>query len=198
LVIKVPYYFGDKDIEKVLEKHFDWIEKKKSDLLQRESTILERKFCDGEEFFYLGNLFKLKVVDFQLKPLIFDNGFYISKNSLPQAKNIFIKWYKNQARETFSERAIFYSNLTGLKFNKLRISSARTNWGSCSYKNTLSFSWRLIMAPIDIIDYVVVHEIIHILVKNHSKEFWNRVQEIVPNYKEKKKWLKEFGHELII
>ncbi|MEO1784967.1 SprT family zinc-dependent metalloprotease [Thermodesulfobium sp. 4217-1] len=198
LVVKAPYYVTDVDIDKVVEKYAEWIERKKSELIERNSKVLEKKFCDGEEFFYLGNLFKLKVADFQAKPIIFNNGFYIAKNHLPQAKSILTNWYKNRAREIFSERATFYSHLTGLKFNKLRISSAKTNWGSCSYKNTLSLSWRLIMAPIDIIDYVVVHEIIHIIIKNHSKEFWSKVEGLVPNYKEKRKWLKEFGHELIV
>jgi predicted metal-dependent hydrolase len=186
------------DIYKVVEKYSKWIEKKRSELLQREPRILEKKFCDGEEFFYLGNLFMLKVVDFQSKPIIFDNRFYICKIYLPQAKNIFTNWYKNRAREIFSDRANFYSELIGLNFNKLRVSSAKRNWGSCSYKNNLSFSWRLIMAPIDIIDYVIVHEIIHIKVKNHSKEFWNNVEKIMPDYRQKRQWLKEFGYELIL
>ncbi|MBK7452806.1 MAG: M48 family metallopeptidase [Anaerolineales bacterium] len=78
----------------------------------------------------------------------------------------------------------------------MKISSARTRWGSCSPDGTLNFTWRLVMAPLEVIDYVVIHELAHLRVKNHSSKFWDVVKAIDPQYKEKRKWLRENGGKL--
>lgn len=79
---------------------------------------------------------------------------------------------------------------------KLRISSARTRWGSCSAKGTISLTWRLVMAPPEILDYVIVHELAHLKVKNHSSAFWKVVETYLPGYQNQRKWLKQNGHTL--
>ena len=94
------------------------------------------------------------------------------------------------------ERVAFFARSQDVKPGKLCISSARTRWGSCSAKGTLSFTWRLVMAPLDIIDYVVVHELCHLKEMNHSRAFWERVETILPDYKRRRKWLKENGGAL--
>lgn len=86
----------------------------------------------------------------------------------------------------------------GFVYARLKISGARTLWGSCSGKGTLSFSWRLAMAPKKIIEYVVAHELAHLKHKNHAKVFWREVEGMVPEYKEYRKWLRENGHCLVI
>jgi predicted metal-dependent hydrolase len=84
----------------------------------------------------------------------------------------------------------------GFHYQKLRISSARTRWGSCSSSGTLSFTYRLVMAPPEVVDYVVVHELVHTQVRNHSKTFWTTVEEIMPDYKQRRTWLKKNGGSL--
>ena len=95
-----------------------------------------------------------------------------------------------------TERVEFFAHAQGFKVKKIRISSARTRWGSCSAKGTLSFTWRLVMAPPDVIDYVVVHELCHLKELNHSKAFWAQVEAILPDYKTRRKWLKDNGAKL--
>ena len=112
------------------------------------------------------------------------------KNYLPSARFAFINWYKNAAREKIRQRLDWYSEASGLKYNRVNITSAMRRWGSCSGKAYLSFSWRLIMAPLKVIDYVVVHELAHIEVKNHSKNFWSKVRTIMPDYEHAKSWLR--------
>ena len=85
-----------------------------------------------------------------------------------------------------------------LKYDKIIITGAMKRWGSCSSKGNLNFAWRLVMAPIDIIDYVVVHELSHIVHRNHSKRFWEQVETIFPDYKIKRKWLKEYGCTMVL
>lgn len=111
------------------------------------------------------------------------------------------EWYKEKkklARHVFAKRIAHYEKLTGLKVSKLRLSSARTRWGSCTFNGTVSLVWRLILAPIEVIDYVVLHEIMHLKHPNHSRTFWEAVQLYMPDYKEHRLWLKENGFTLNI
>ena len=125
-----------------------------------------------------------------------EGSIKLSRDALPKAPLVFKNWYRQQAAKILAERSQWYASRHGFAYQKIRISSALTRWGSCSSKGTLSFTWRLVMAPIPVIDYVVVHELVHLQVKNHSKEFWGRVELIMPDYKQKIKWLKENGHLL--
>jgi predicted metal-dependent hydrolase len=86
----------------------------------------------------------------------------------------------------------------GFREMKVRISSARTRWGSCSQKGNLSFTWRLVMAPPDVIDYVVVHELCHTREMNHSRSFWEQVEAILPDFRQRRRWLKEYGKLLVL
>jgi predicted metal-dependent hydrolase len=95
-----------------------------------------------------------------------------------------------------SERVNIYSAKHGFAPKQVKITSARTRWGSCSPDGTLNFTWRLVMAPLDVIDYVVVHELVHLRVKNHSRKFWKAVEEIMPGWRLQRKWLREHGEKL--
>ncbi len=100
------------------------------------------------------------------------------------------------AREKIVERCRYFSELTGYRPVSVSISSARSRWGSCGAKGTINFSWRLAMAPPEVIDYVVVHELVHLIERNHSARFWRRVAEIIPDHKLHRRWLRENGHLL--
>jgi len=124
--------------------------------------------------------------------------FKLKKSAQPQAASHFERWYKKQARKVLSERVEHLAQKHGFEVNKTRISSARTRWGSCSQKGTLSFTWRLVMAPLEVIDYVVVHELCHLKEMNHSKASWAQVEAILPDYKKHRSWLKKQGRNLQI
>ena len=106
------------------------------------------------------------------------------------------KRYRDAARDYIPKRVEYYHQFTGGHFEKITIRDQKTRWGSCSANGTLSFNFRLMMAPPRVLDYVIVHELCHLTHMNHSKDFWNMVESILPNYKEHKKWLKENGHTL--
>lgn len=107
-----------------------------------------------------------------------------------------IGWYKKEARRVFTERLNYFAQLHDLTYKTLRLSSARTRWGSCSRRKSINLNWRLILAPPEILDYVVAHELSHTVHMNHSKRFWAQVEAMMPNHKIQKKWLKEFGPTL--
>jgi len=107
------------------------------------------------------------------------------------------RWYRAQAERLIGRKAEEVSASLGLPYARLTIRGQRTRWGSCSQKGTLSFNWKLMMAPEPIIDYVVVHEICHLREMNHSRNFWKLVAENCPQWREHRKWLKEQESHLV-
>lgn len=106
------------------------------------------------------------------------------------------KRYRKAARDTFTARVAYYHPFTGGNYTSITIRDQKSRWGSCSSRGTLSFNYRLVFAPPKVLDYVVVHELCHLTHMNHSKDFWNMVETIMPEYKVYKSWLREHGQEL--
>ncbi len=107
-----------------------------------------------------------------------------------------MNWYKDRAYEKIGQRVEWYARKYEFKYNKTKITTAQKRWGSCSSKGNLNFSWRLIMAPLPVIDYVVIHELVHLEERNHSRLFWDKVKYFYPEYPKCGNWLKENGHLL--
>jgi predicted metal-dependent hydrolase len=122
----------------------------------------------------------------------------LSDEHIGKAREAFIDWYRQQARSVISERVQRYSSPSGIRYEKVKITNARKRWGSCSTKGNLCFSWRLAMAPLEVIDYVVVHELAHIEHRDHSRGFWEKVQTMLPDYKNRRKWLRDNDHTLTL
>jgi predicted metal-dependent hydrolase len=104
---------------------------------------------------------------------------------------------RNRAREVVSAVAEREADRIGVAYRRIRIGGQRTLWGSCSARGTLSFNWRLVLAPPDVVDYVVVHELCHLLVPNHSQAFWSLVERHRPGWREQRAWLRGYGPELL-
>ncbi len=197
LIIKVPYHIGEDEIKNILLKHKNWINKKVKKIKERKIKYYPKKFIEGEKFLFLGKYYKLKIEKREeLKLNINEKYFVISEAPLALKKRLFTEWYKKNGYKVISERVKYYVQKYGFSYNKINITDAKKRWGSCSPSNNLNFSLRLIMAPIDIVDYVIVHELCHLKEKNHGKSFWRKVKSIMPDYKEKERWLKENGYFL--
>lgn len=108
------------------------------------------------------------------------------------------KWYIGQAHMIFPVRVMHYLQFTGGEVKAIRIKDQKTRWGSCSSLHNLNFNWRLIMAPGEVLDYVVVHELCHLTYMNHSRDFWNMVEKVMPDYRVYRKWLKDNGNRLFM
>ena len=105
--------------------------------------------------------------------------------------------YKAKALEVLKKRVDHYAGLCNLMYKNIRVGEAKTRWGSCSSKGTLVFNWKLILMPRNVLDYLVVHELMHIKQQNHSKKYWQEVESVMPNYKQEERWLKEHGTHFI-
>lgn len=196
LVVRAPLDATDEQIFSVINRKSNWIEVKQQEVLSTYPQTSKKEFVNGEGFLYLGQSFRLKIIDQAELPLKLGTFFVLDQVFLAQAKEVFIKWYKERASEVLSERVKWYVGKIGVKVEEVKITSATSRWGSCSTKGTLSFPWRLVMAPVPVIDYVVIHELVHILEKNHSKTFWNQVHSLMPDYENKVAWLEINGHTL--
>ena len=194
LTVRAPLRMKEADIWRFIENKNGWIKRKQAKV--QNEALPPRQYVDGETFWYLGEEFPLRLVPHQKPALVMDKVFKLTQSAQPEAESVFTAWYRKQARTVLTERVSHFARAYNLKPKKLRISSARTRWGSCSAKGTLSFTWRLVMAPPDVIDYVVVHELCHLKEMNHSKTFWAQVESILPDYKRRRSWLKKYGGRL--
>ena len=195
--VRAPMRAPRAEIETFIQQKTGWIirtrEKIKSALCE---PIVGKQYTDGEKFLFLGSSFDLKLVGLQKHLLHFDSGFTLSRAAQTKGEQVFTRWYKAHALEIISERVEQYAERYNFTPKQVKISPAKTRWGSCSSNDTLNFTWRLVMAPLDVIDYVVVHELAHLRVKNHSSKFWKEVESIYPEYKKQRKWLRENGEKL--
>jgi predicted metal-dependent hydrolase len=195
LTVRAPMRAPQYLIDQFVQQKADWIARTRA-RLEAALPTSTKTYQDGEKFLYLGSSFDLKLVAQQRTALLLDNGFKLRYSAQNKGEAVFTHWYKERAYEIISERVKLYAQQYGFTPGQVKISSAKTRWGSCSPNGSLNFTWRLVMAPLEVIDYVVLHELAHLRIKNHSPKFWRAVEEICPDYKKKRKWLRENGEKL--
>jgi len=191
LVVRAPLQASDETVRSLVESKADWIRTTQEKAHKLGPAPVRKKFVEGEEFWYLGQSYRLEIVKGKKTEVHLDGSFKMSPATRPKARLAFENWYKKQAKAYIPQRVSRLAALYGFEYQRIRITSARTRWGSCSSRGTLSFTWRLVMAPEDMIDYVIVHELVHLRIHNHSREFWTQVGLLMPDYKEKRLWLKK-------
>jgi len=197
LTVRAPLRASVNEIKKIIIEKQEWIKRKKKEISQRVAQKKKRVYQTGEKFECLGKEYTLKLKENHKFAFSTEGNILIMNSRYHNAaKNMLIFWYKNQAYKYITKKAQYYSEILKLKYNRINITGAITRWGSCSNNKNLNFSWRLVLAPRQVVDYVIVHELVHLFELNHSRKFWNRVSQIMPNYKIYETWLKENGHLL--
>ena len=200
LVVRAPARTPVWYVDSLLREKAGWIEDKLEKARSHMSLLPRHDFLTGELFPYLGRAWPFVVVAFQKTPLTFDEntGFSLDMATFDRGEVVFEEWYRARARELLAERVHHYAPLVGVSVPRLRITGAERRWGSCSTIGNISFAWRLIMAPMDVVDYVVVHELAHRREMNHSTRFWAVVAGVTPDYDTRRRWLKDHGGMLTI
>ena len=197
LTVRAPLRMSTNAIDEFVQKHLEWVEKKRLEMQSMAPAKPPRRYDVGELFLYMGQHYPLETVTDAKQKLVLDGSFKLSLQEHRNAEIIFRNWYRRQAATFISQRVVFFAKQHEIEVNSLRITSARTRWGSCSAKGALSFSWRLMMTPPHVIDYVVVHELAHTIHHDHSARFWKLVEKWMPDYRERRKQLRQYGHESI-
>ena len=200
VIVRAPKRTKESEIRRLLEKKISWINKHLALARQRASEIPRHNFMTGDIFLFRGENYSL-VFEPAKKNHIDIAGHYIIvglKPDTPQERipEILKKWYIAGAREIINERVLVYSRGLGVKPARVAIRGQSKRWGSCSAKGNLNLNWKLVMAPPIILDYVVAHELCHLLHPNHQPEFWKILGDQMPDYAARRDWLKQNGHRL--
>lgn len=193
LLVRAPHRIPLSQIESLIAQKEAWIRRKKAEAASRHAQSRSPRFEDGALFPFLGCDFPLKIVSNPPAPFRFSNGFFLDSSYLHAAASLFTDWYRLQARDIITQRVHLLSSRHSFQAGQIRITSPRTRWGSCGAKGSLNFNWRLVMAPQLVIDYVVIHELVHLRQRNHSSAFWSEVGKLMPDYRQHQKWLKDHG-----
>jgi predicted metal-dependent hydrolase len=159
--------------------------------------VNKKIYQDGEEYLYLGNTVTLTIGKYT--EIYVAGGKLLFPDFLQFRLETELKnWFMKQAREIITQSVSIHARRMHVSYTSLSFSDTKSKWGSCTHDNRLQFCWRLVMAPILVINYVVIHELVHIVEKNHSDNFWRKVRLYNPSYKQHIKWLKTHGDMLVI
>ncbi|QAV33812.1 M48 family peptidase [Fervidobacterium changbaicum] len=192
IVLIAPWHF---DKERALEFAIRNIDKIRLLLDKHRSRKLEN---GKDAILYFGKPFKVVFSSEIVVPILFDTEHFVVNERYAKDIDILAKhWLRKRAEEYLPKRLKEISNVMGISYKKVQIRDVKTRWGSCSSKGTISLNWRLIMAPAEVIDYVLIHELAHIVHPNHSKAFWSFLASCFPQYKTCRMWLKDNGWTLL-
>ena len=193
LVIRAPLRLSIKKIQDFINEKESWINRKQAIIQNQIKDVTSNQ----NKILYLGSLFPININQSATQDLIFTGVEFIANSIEPNLLSLSIKkWYKKKFREIAIPRVTYFAEQHNLMVNQIRIKNQKTMWGSCSSKNNINLNYLLLMAPMKVIDYVIIHELVHTIHRNHSVDFWSSVESIMPDYKEHKLWLKANGYKL--
>jgi len=199
VLVRVPETLSDDRIENLVESKRYWIYKNLAEWRDLNSARVQREIRGGEGFLYLGRTYRLALVSDQNVPLLLKDGRFRLKRELVDrgdadgSRAAFRDYYIQKGEQRIAERVTYYAPKVGVEPTGLTVKELGTRWASCSPSGKLAFHWKCMMAPLSIIDYIVVHELCHLIESDHSDAFWNEVDKVMPVYRERKEWLRING-----
>lgn len=200
--VVVPVSISVEKIDQLLVSKRLWIKEKMA--LQRVlAPVTDKQFVSGEAFSYLGRNYRLKVTQGPFVPVKLLQGQLVvqtpeGSQQPHMIRNALVRWYKRQALQKMREKVKRYAPMVGVAPAGVTIKTFKSRWGSCTAKGELEFNWRIMLAPNRMVDYVVVHELCHLIYHDHSPDFWSEVLRVMPDYEDCRNWLKENSEKLAI
>lgn len=203
LVVLAPYNCSKKYIDKLLKEKQQWIEKNYKDIYELRTSIGDRE--NIEKIMFLGKVYNIKIRYSSLKKSaaalegdtvtvrLFGALEFNEENRIKALRTVLRAWYAEEGYEILQQKTSRYAERLGVKFNKITIKDVKTRWGSCSSLGNINYNIRLIMMPEDVVDYIVLHELSHLVYMNHSKEFWKYVESFMADYKSREEKLKRLS-----
>ncbi|MGE8555653.1 MAG: M48 family metallopeptidase [Chryseobacterium jejuense] len=191
---RIPENITEDEIRKVLQSKEYQIHKNLAQWFQLNQNKVDREYVNGQSFLYLGRNYRLQIIENQLDSIIFKKGyFYLSISDKANARELFINFYKEKLAEKLKPIIQKYKHELGVEPSEIKIMELQNRWASCTTKRNLYFHWKCAMAPIDVLHYIVAHELTHLIHSNHTSAFWNELDKIIPNYQKQLHWLKING-----
>ena len=200
--VTVPKNLSDERIEELIKGRILWIKQKLA--LQASAIVSKPKeYVDGEAFAYLGRNYRLKCVSGTEESVKLKSGYLnvTTKNGKRNSEHIkaaIEQWYRTKALSRLIDKTRRYSAILKVEPTSINLKDYKAMWGSCSPKGVVSYNWRIILAPHKIVDYIVVHELCHLIEPNHSSKYWKQVRSVISDYENSKEWLKNNGSSLLI
>jgi predicted metal-dependent hydrolase len=199
ILVLSPVGLSEDILKEKVNSKGKWIINKLFDFKDMGYIPFNREFVNGESFMYLGRNYLLQII--LDKDILYPKVKIVDKNltiitpnkEQPILKKAIEKWYRRESKKVILKRIEFYKPKFKVVPSQIKIKEQKKRWGSCTSKGILLFNWRTVMAPSPVIDYIIVHEMSHLTIRNHSSIFWKSVENILPDYKERKKWLKDYG-----
>jgi predicted metal-dependent hydrolase len=177
-------------IDDMIREKSGWIRKKIAEMKER-PQVVHHSYEEGEIFWFLGRQYPLHIVDDTGDGIQRTDRLLVPRTIKPDIRIGIQRWYSEEAHKEIHSRCMWFSMMTGYSPGSVRITDAYQRWGSCNHRGGLNFSWRLIQAPLEIVDYVIAHELVHLKQPDHSRKFWAKVEELMPDYKRRREWLRE-------
>ena len=199
--VRVPKGLPDGRIRDLIARKSPWIRRKLKDA-RLKAPPKSKEFVSGETFSYLGRNYRLKVLSGDTPSLKLIGGYLeasipgSSKTQEQEVRSLLVDWYRMHAQERLEEKTRRYARILQVEPSRVSVKDYKSRWGSCSTTGDIFYNWRIVMAPHRIVDYVVVHELCHLLEHNHSPAYWRHVERIVPDFRECKEWLKQNSERL--
>ncbi len=194
---RVPEFIGNLFIR----KNIDWIKRQQKKLATQNLEVLSdytSDFRSGDKLcFFDQNFYTIEEVKTNKKRQFYSEAgdnliLYVNTKTRGQERRgLVTDFYRDKAHQYLTERSVYFAEALGVSFNQIRIKNTKSRWGSCSAKKNLNYNWRIMLAPKKVIDYLVVHEVCHLKQMNHSPKFWSLVEQLDPDFKVHKKWLKD-------
>ncbi len=190
----VPNSLEDAAIKEVLASKSYQIHKNLAEWEQLNERHVLREYVSGQSFLYLGRNYRLKLVDENLGALLFKNNtFFMGRGEVSNGDNFFIDFYKKKLIKRLNTLIPLYESRLGVKAKDYKVMELQNRWASCTKTKSVNFHWKCAMAPMDVLHYIVAHELAHLINMNHNQAFWNEVDKVLPNYSEQLNWLKYNG-----
>jgi predicted metal-dependent hydrolase len=206
VMVKVPHQAEPIDIEKFISEKKIWIYQKLRQKKSLNRTKPKREFVNGQGFLYLGKSYRLKIIDDaevrsgssqKAAPLRLWHGYFeLAESKKADARNHFISWYRKQIKKELKERIPRYDKRIGVTVKDIRVLDLGHRWASCGRNGVINFNWRSVMAPVWVFDYMLVHEMVHMIERSHTGRFWRLVARALPDYEVHARWLNENGADL--
>ena len=202
VLLAAPTDFPTPELDAVVRRKAVWIEKQIRRVKSQDPPQGEREFVSGESVLYLGRHYRLKVRPHSSGPAKL-RGRWLevptgADNGHPgQVRTALVAWFRLQAEGRLPERANAWRARVGVPMPPVLVANQRRRWGSCDKHGTIRLSWRIVQAPMRLVDYVVVHELVHLLHHGHGRDYWQAVRRVMPDYERRHKELKALGNRLI-
>jgi len=204
VLVRAPEWAGDEQIADIVTSKHYWIYRGLAEWRDLNATRVLREYKNGEGFLYLGRAYRLLLVADQKKPLQLKDGRFtlrrdlVEQGEIAAAKEAFRDYYIARGLERLRLRVEYFAPKVGVNALATDVREIGNRWASCSPTGALAFHWKCMMAPPTIIDYIVVHELCHFHHLDHTDAFWNEVDKVMPDYRERKEWLRKNGAGLDI